>query len=445
MTNQAIELMTQVWPEGTHRNDSGEMVIGGVSLVEIAETYGTPVYIYDEATLRGSMRRYREAFGQALPGCRVVYAGKAFLSLGFVHLLVEEDLGLDVVSGGELYVGIKGGMAPSRISLHGNNKTHNELKMACDIGIGKIIVDNFDEIDMLEEICADRESPMTVLLRVNPGVDVHTHKKISTGMTDSKFGLPIIDGQAATAVARLARTRGLHLAGYHAHIGSQLFDAEASVDAIGELLDFALAMRNEHGVELEQLSPGGGFGIAYVPGDSPPNPETWAALISTAVREGCKSRNLPIPIVIIEPGRAIAGPAGVALYRVGSRKELPGVRTYVSVDGGMADNIRPTLYDAAYTAALANRESSHDTERVTIAGKYCESGDLLIEDIALPPLERDDLLAIPAAGAYCLAMASNYNMSLRPAVVLVHDGEVRKLRRRETFEDLVRLDETLGE
>jgi diaminopimelate decarboxylase len=331
-------------------------------------------------------------------------------------------------------------MPASRISLHGNNKTREELQLACDAGIGKVIVDNFDEIELLNSLCATREKPMTVMLRVNPGVDVHTHRKISTGMADSKFGLPIVDGQAAAAVELLAKAPGLHLAGYHAHIGSQLFDADASVDAIGELLDFALEMRDQHGVELEQLSPGGGFGIAYLDSDDPPSAERWAQVISDAVRTGCDARGLPLPVVTIEPGRAIAGPAGVALYRVGSRKELPGVRTYVSVDGGMSDNIRPTLYDAVYTAALANRGGGGDAERVTIAGKYCESGDVLIEDIELPRLERDDLIAVPAAGAYCLAMASNYNMSLRPAVVMVRDGVVREIRRRETFDDLVRLD-----
>ena len=440
MSTQATERMSQVWPKGTHRNADGELMVGGVSLVDVAEAHGTPVYIYDEQTLRRSMRQYHDAFARVLPGCNVVYAGKAFLSTAFVRILVEEDLGLDVVSGGELYVGLKGGMPASRISLHGNNKSPDELQMACDANIGKIIVDNFDEIELLAEICAERAAPINVMLRVNPGVDVHTHEKISTGMADSKFGLPIADGQAAAAVGQLVKLPGLHLVGYHAHIGSQLFDPEASIDAIGEMLDFAVRMREEHGVVLEQLSPGGGFGIAYLESDDPPAPEMWAETISLAIRKGCQSRGLPLPIVTLEPGRAIAGPSGVALYRVGARKELPGVRTYISVDGGMADNIRPTLYDAMYTAALANRPGDGSSEQVTIAGKYCESGDILIEDISLPRLMRGDLIAVPAAGAYCLAMASNYNMSLRPAVVMVDDGEVREIRRRETFDDLVRLD-----
>lgn len=440
MSTQVTETMSRVWPVDTHRNERGEMVIGGVSLVDLAKTFGTPTYVYDEATLRGAMRQFRDAFTRALPRSRVVFAGKAFLSTAFVKILVEEDLGLDVVSSGELYVGLRGGMPADRISLHGNNKSVDELKMACEAGIGKIIVDNFDEIEMLAALCADRETPMTVLLRLNPGVDVHTHKKISTGLADSKFGLPIVDGQAARAVEMLVRMPGLHLAGYHSHIGSQLFEGDASVDAIGELLDFAVEMRNQHGVELEQLSPGGGFGIAYLDEDTPPSPEVWADLISREIRTGCETRGLPLPVVVIEPGRAIAGPAGVALYTVGSRKELSGLRTYVSIDGGMADNIRPTLYEAVYTASLANRSGDGETERVTIAGKYCESGDILIEDIEMPRLKMGDLLAVPAAGAYCLAMASNYNMSLRPAVVMVNAGEASVIRRRETFEDLIRLD-----
>lgn len=432
--------MSNVWPVGTGRNAEGAMTIGGVAVPDIVREYGTPVYIYDAATLRGSMRAVRDAFAEALPGSRVVYAGKAFLARVLVQMLVDEGLGLDAVSAGELYVGLASGMPPAKMSLHGNNKGMDELRMAIDAGIGKIIVDNFDEIAMLRELTDGRETPVTVLLRVNPGVDVHTHKKISTGIADSKFGLPIADGQAARAVELLAAAPGLHLAGYHAHIGSQLFEAEAYIDAIDEILRFAVEMREAYGIELEQLSPGGGFGIAYVDADDPPAMEQWAMTLATAVKDGCTRHGLPVPIVTVEPGRSIVGRAGVAVYSVGTRKEIPGVRTYISVDGGMADNIRPTLYDAVYTAGLANREGGEATEEVTIAGKYCESGDILIEGITLPALQRGDLLAIPAAGAYSLAMASNYNMSLRPAVVMVEEGQVGVIRERETFEDLLRLD-----
>lgn len=433
--------MSDVWPLGTGRNAEGEMTIGGVSVVDIVRDHGTPVYIYDETTLRANMRAVRDAFTAALPASRVVYAGKAFLTKALVTMLIEEGLGLDAVSGGELYVGLQSGMPPERMSLHGNNKSRAELRMAIEAGIGKIIVDNLDEIEMLAELTTGLAQPMIVLLRVNPGVDVHTHKKISTGIADSKFGLPIADGQAAHAVQRLTEIPGIHLAGYHAHIGSQLFEPEPYIDAIDEILRFAAVMREDHGVELEQLSPGGGFGIAYVDADDPPAMTRWAGIVAGAVTHGCERHGLAVPVVTVEPGRSIVGRAGVAVYEVGTRKKIPGVRTYVAVDGGMADNIRPTLYEAVYTANLANREGDGATEEVTIAGKYCESGDILIEGITVPVLKQGDLLAIPAAGAYSLAMASNYNMSLRPAIVMVRDGQARVIRRRESFEDLLRLDQ----
>jgi len=430
-----------VWPAATARTEEGTLTIGGVALTEIAATYGTPTYVYDEATLRTTARAFHDAFTQAYPKARVVYAGKAFLTTALVRIIAEERLGLDVVSGGELFVGLHAGMPAHEISLHGNNKSRTELAEAIDAGIGKIVVDNLHEIDLLAALTAGRTEPVTVLLRLNPGVDVHTHAKISTGVADSKFGLPIADGQAEAAVARIAQIPGLHLAGYHAHVGSQLFDADATTEAISALIAFAADMRATHGVELEQLSPGGGFGIAYVDAETPIPVATWATLIADAVRDACAAHDLPLPTLTVEPGRAIVGPAGIALYEVGSRKDLAGIRTYVSVDGGMADNIRPTLYGATYTAEIANRAGESDSaEKVTIAGKFCESGDLLIEDIALPRLEAGDLLAIPAAGAYCLAMASNYNLALKPAVVLVRDGAHRLIRRRETYADLLHLD-----
>ncbi len=436
--------MTSVWPQDTGRNAAGEVTIEGVSVASIVQEYGSPVYVYSETTLRTAMRAWKQAMSDRLPGSRVVYAGKAYLCTSVATMLLEEGLGLDCVSDGELFVGLNAGMKPEMLSLHGNNKGRNELELALEAGIGKIIVDNFDEIDLLaeliDELNEEISAPMTVLLRLNPGVDVHTHKKISTGLADSKFGLPIADGQAERAVIRLLQVPGLHLAGYHAHVGSQLFDADAHTAAIADMIGFAAEMKAKHGVDLEMFSPGGGFGIGYLDVDTPIDPAHWVGLLGDAIEAACKLHGLPIPIVVIEPGRAIAGPAGVALYTVGSRKELPGIRTYVSVDGGMADNIRPALYDASYTAVIANRVAEEPLETVTIAGKYCESGDLLIENIDLPSPQPGDLLAVPAAGAYCLAMASNYNMSLKPAVVMVHRGESRLIRRRESFADLIRLD-----
>ncbi|MCO5214875.1 MAG: diaminopimelate decarboxylase [Thermomicrobiales bacterium] len=435
--------MTEVWPMGTHRNDVGEIVVGEVSVAELAHSYGTPLYVYDETTLRSAMRGWQDALSSRLPHSRAVYAGKAFLCTAIAEIVAEEGLGLDCVSDGELFVGLNAGVPPHLLSLHGNNKGRNELEMALEAKIGKIIVDNFNEIDLLEELTAEHDEPMTVLLRLNPGVDVHTHRKISTGVADSKFGLPISDGQAERAVAKLVNIPGVRLAGYHAHVGSQLFDTDAHTGAISDMLAFAAKMRVSYGVELEIFSPGGGFGISYLDQDTPLDPAHWIETIASTIEAGCAENGLPLPMVIIEPGRAIAGPAGIAVYTLGARKQLDGIRTYVSVDGGMADNIRPALYDARYTAEIANRDGSggpHET--VTIAGKYCESGDLLIEDIDLPVSHEGDLLAIPAAGAYCLAMASNYNMSLKPAVALVNNGSTRLIRRRESFADLIRLDIT---
>lgn len=428
------------WPVTTRRNAEGAMEIGGVSLPDLAERHGTPLYVFDEVTLRQTARQFREAFANAYPRSRVVYAGKAFLTTALVQILREEGLGLDVVSGGELFVALRGGMPATEISFHGNNKTPRELSEALAAGVGKIVIDNDYEISLLEELTTGRKHPLTVMIRLNPGVDVHTHRKISTGVADSKFGFPIRDGQAEAAVVRVMASPGMHLAGFHAHVGSQLYDGEATLAAIAELLDFAVEMRQRHGFVLEHLSPGGGFGVAHLDGDRPPGLESWASLIGATVAEGCASRELPLPMLTLEPGRAIVGPAGVALYTTGSSKVLPGIRTYVSVDGGMADNIRPSLYDAQYTAEIANRIAGEPEGDITIAGKFCESGDLLIEGLPFPRVVPGDLLAIPAAGAYTLAMASNYNFAPRPAVVLVADGKARVIRRRETYDDLVRCD-----
>ncbi len=426
------------WPRTTRRDDAGVLEVGGASLVDLATKYGTPLYVFDEASIREAAREFRDTFAAAYPRSRVVYAGKAFLSTTLVGILREEGIGLDVVSGGELYIGLRGGMPPEEISLHGNNKTPRELREALAAGCGKIVIDNEYEISLLEEMTADLTEPVTVMIRLNPGVDVHTHRKISTGVADSKFGFPIGDGQAEAAVVRLKAVPGLRLVGLHAHVGSQLFDSDANTAAIDELLAFASDMKNRQGFEMEHLSPGGGFGIAHTDDDAPLAVAAWAERLAAAVTAGCERHGLPLPTVTIEPGRAIAGPAAVAVYTVGATKALPEIRTYVSVDGGMADNIRPALYEARYAAALANRDDAASAQAVTIAGKFCESGDILIEDVVLPALSPGDLLAIPAAGAYTLSMASNYNAAPRPAVVLAGNGVARAIRRRETYHDLVR-------
>lgn len=427
------------WPRTAAWSPGNELMIGGVSLPALARRYGTPLYVFDEATIRAAIREFRAAFAAVYPRSRVVYAGKALLAPWLVSILRAEQIGLDVVSGGELFIGLKGGMPPGEISLHGNNKSRQELASALAAGAGKIIIDNDDEISLLDDLTRHRPAPVEVLIRINPGVDVHTHRKISTGVADSKFGLPITDGQAEAAVARIQAMPGLRLVGLHAHVGSQLFDEQSTTAAIEALLDFAATMRERHEFSLEHLSPGGGFGIAYTDNDQPMAIAGWAQALSRAVQAGCERHRLPLPIMTIEPGRSIIGPAGVALYTTGARKSLPGIRQYHAVDGGMADNIRPALYEARYTASLTNRRpEEEEPHSITIAGKYCESGDLLIEGVELPSIQPGDLLAIPAAGAYTLSMASNYNAALRPAVVLVGDGAAHCVRKRDTLDDLLR-------
>lgn len=426
-----------LWPDTTTRGRDGELVIGGVSAPTLAAEYGTPLYVFDEVTLRERARHFVRCFREVYPRSRVVYAGKAFLSPAIAAMLWSEGLGLDVVSGGELYAGLAAGVPASAMTFHGNNKSEAELREAVDAGIGRIAIDNLWEIELLERVIATTDRTVPVLLRLNPGVDAHTHAKMLTGATDSKFGMPIASGAAARAVTRIQGVHGLTLVGYHAHVGSQIFDPQLVRSTLERMLAFASEMRDQHGVVPEAIDPGGGFGVATEPGAGDVSVEKWAAAAASAIRAGCERHDLPLPELTVEPGRAIVAPAGVALYRVGARKEIDGVRTYVSVDGGMADNIRPSLYGARYTAALANRNSDDDVERVTIAGKYCESGDVLISDAQLPRLSPGDLLAVASTGAYCLPMASNYNLAPRPAVVLVHEGKSRPIRRRETYDDLL--------
>lgn len=431
-----------LWPMTATRDARGALQVAGVSLDALADEYGTPLYVFDVATIREQCRRYTRAFDGVWPRPRVVYAGKAGMSRALLEIIAAEGLWLDVVSGGELAYALACGFPAGRIHFHGNNKTPDELRLALDSGIDTIAIDNFDEIDLLAELTSGRAARQTVLVRVNPGIDVHTHDYRKTGIPDSKFGLGIQNGQAEEAVRRIQAVPGLRLNGFHAHIGSQIFEIEPFVDTVETLFGFAGRMRDAHGVEIDEISPGGGLGIPYEATDPDAGVEDYVGAIAACARESAAQLGMAPPVLTIEPGRTIVGQAGVAVYTVGVRKEIPGVRTYVSVDGGMADNIRPALYGAAYTAELVGRPSDGDLAPVTIAGKYCESGDILIECVALPPLSPGDRLAIPAAGAYCLAMASNYNQALRPAVVFIEDGESRLTQRRETVDDLLRRDVT---
>jgi diaminopimelate decarboxylase len=433
------------WPDTSRRDDGGALEIGGVSVLELAETFGTPLYVYDEVTLRSRARAIHDAFLTTYPKSSVVYAGKAYLSPALVHILHQEGLGLDVVSGGEIAAGLLAGVDPARMVFHGNNKSRQELAEAVDAGVGLIAIDNDHEISLLSEVAKRRGRDVRVVLRLNPGVDPHTHDKMRTGAVDSKFGFPVWDHQAEQAVLRLARPPGLRLVGYHAHVGSQIFDAHLVAETIAVTLAFAARVRDGSGFTPEVVIPGGGFGVADDVSGSDVSISTWAVAAADALKQGCALHQFELPRLIVEPGRAIVGPAGVTIYEVGARKRIDGARTYVSVDGGMADNIRPALYEARYSAVLASRDGrGQGSEVVTIAGKYCESGDLLIRDIELPSLRPGDLLAVPMTGAYCLAMASNYNLAPRPAAVLVNDGNARLIRRRESYADMLRTEMAPG-
>ncbi|GIW07399.1 MAG: diaminopimelate decarboxylase [Dehalococcoidia bacterium] len=429
--------LAAVFPLTAQASGNG-MSIGGCDLADLAHRFGTPLYVFDEVTLRAQLGAFRDEFRARYPDVLPLYASKAYVGFALLRILQEEGYGLDVVSGGELAFARAVGYPVETIYFHGNNKTPHELAEALATGIGRYVVDNFYELDTLDRLAGEQGVRAKVLLRVSPGIDPHTHHKTTTGIVDSKFGFTIANGQASEALRRAAAAPNLDLIGIHSHLGSPIFEIEPYVEAIDVVLDFIAAHRDVPGFRLDELSPGGGFAIQYLADTPPPTPADYAEGILPPLCAALDGRQLGRPRLFIEPGRAIVGRAGVALYTAGARKEIPGVRTYVSVDGGMADNIRPALYDSRYEVAVVNRLAEPASETVTIAGKYCESGDLLAQNVALPAIEAGDLVAMPAAGAYAPAMASNYNMAVKPAIVLVRDGEARLIRRRETYEDLMR-------
>jgi diaminopimelate decarboxylase len=430
--------LQSIFPLTAGVNAAGHLTLGGCDTVELAHTYGTPLYVFDEATLRAQCRAFTDAFARRYANAMVAYAAKAYAGVALLRLVADEGLGLDVVSGGELAIALAAGFPPERIHLHGNNKAPAELREALTAGIGRIVVDNLDELALVETIAAEAGRRADILLRLAPGVDPHTHAKITTGVLDTKFGLAIQTGDADTAVERALASPHLALHGYHCHIGSQVFEKESYPEAVAVMLGFAARMRDRHGYVPAEFSPGGGFAVQYVADQPAPPADVYAALVVDAMHAACERHGLPLPRLFVEPGRSIVARAGVALYTVGARKVIPGVRTYVSVDGGMADNIRPAMYDARYEALVANRAAAEPDETVTVAGKYCESGDILIRDVALATPHAGDTLAVPTAGAYCIPMASNYNAAPRPAIVFVRDGTARLVRRRESYEDLLR-------
>jgi diaminopimelate decarboxylase len=430
-------LVPILWPQTVTRADDGALRAGGVDVRDIVREFGTPAYVFDEADFRARCRQFRRAFG----GADVYYAGKAFLCKAVVRAIAQEGLSLDVCTGGELAVALAAGMPPERIGVHGNNKSPSELHRAVTAGVGRIIVDSFDEIERLTDIARATKSRPRVLVRVTVGVEAHTHEYIATAHEDQKFGFSLSGGAAAEAVRRILADGVLELRGLHSHIGSQIFDTSGFEVSARRVLKLHADIFGEHGVALPELDLGGGFGIAYTTQDSPAEPDELAGALMKIVKQECAALHLEVPHLSVEPGRAIVGPSMFTLYEVGTVKDVDGIRTYVSVDGGMSDNIRTALYDAAYSATIAGRASAEPPILARVVGKHCEAGDIVVKDEFLPAdVRAGDLLAVPGTGAYCRSMASNYNHVPRPPVVAVADGAARLIVRRETEDDLLRLD-----
>ncbi len=421
-------------------NAAGHLEIGGCDAVELAKEYGTPLYVMDEAFIRQNCRTYRDAFRSAYPESEVIYASKVFSTRAICQLVKEEGLGLDIVSAGELFTALSVGFPAERMYFHGNNKTPEELEMALEKGVGRIIVDSFHEIELLNGLAARMGKKAGILLRLSPGIDAHTHHYIKTGTIDSKFGFCIANGQAMQAVLEAEDAQSLELWGVHCHIGSQIFDLDSYNEAARTMMEFVRDMTEKIGKPVRELNLGGGLGIYYSEGDSPRAVTLYADCVASAVKSCAAEFGLQQPKIIVEPGRSLVGEAGTTLYTIGSIKDIPDVRKYVAVDGGMTDNPRPALYQAKYEAALANRMNDDAAETVSIAGKCCESGDMLIWDIELPVAQSGDILAVSSTGAYNYSMSSNYNRNVKPAVVFVKDGKARTVVKRETFEDLIRND-----
>jgi diaminopimelate decarboxylase len=431
------DLEPSVWPVSAARSTDGVLTLGGVDVRDLAAEFGTPSFVLDEVDFRSRCGSWRDAFA----GADVYYAGKAFLCTTVARWVAEEGLSLDVCTGGELAVALAAGFPVERLLFHGNNKSVAELTRAVDARVGRVVIDSFEELVRLAAIAERAGTRQAVYLRVTPGVEAHTHEYVATGQEDQKFGFSLASGAAAEAVRRVLGLPALELLGLHCHIGSHIFDTRGFSLAAHRMVGLLAEVRDEHGVELPELDLGGGLGIAYTAADDPMPVKEVADGLRAIVERECAATALAVPRLAVEPGRAIAGPTTVTLYEVGTVKDLPGLRTYVSIDGGMSDNIRTALYDARYTAVLASRRSSAEPRNVTLCGKHCESGDIVVHDVPLPSdLAPGDLVAVPASGAYHRSMASNYNHVPRPPVVAVRDGSARVIVRRETEDDLLRLD-----
>jgi diaminopimelate decarboxylase len=437
-TSEAPELA--LFPLTAEVNNQGHLVIGGCDVVDLAKEFGTPLYLFDESTLRHRCREFKEEFCKYYPDTLVIYASKAFLNRALAFIFKEEGLGLDVVSGGEFSIAHSVDFPLDKVYFHGNNKTPEELNLALDLGVGRIVVDNFYELELLNELAGQRGINQDILLRLTPGVESHTHQYTTTGTIESKFGFPLATGQAEEAVNQALSASNLNLLGFHFHLGSPVPEIQPYELAIELVLRFAQEMGKKFGFDLREFDVGGGFAVPYTLDSEVPTIADYAKAVTGKLNGLISGLGLSRPRLIIEPGRAIVGQAGVALYKVGAIKEIPGIKKYVCIDGGMSDNIRPALYGAKYEALVANKASEAEREVVTIAGKLCESGDILVRDISLATVHPDDLIAIPVCGAYSIPMSSNYNAMPRPAIIMAKEGRGRLIRRRETYQDLMSLD-----
>lgn len=421
-------------------NKAGHLIIGGVDSLKLAKEYGTPLVVYDVSQIRNQIRAFKKVFEEEQVNYAVSYASKAFASIVMYQVANEEGAYTDVVSAGELYTAMKANFPMERVSFHGNNKSKEELEMAVKNHVGKIMIDNFYEINLLNQVLEEQDSEINVMLRITPGISAHTHEYDQTGQVDRKFGFDLKSGQADKALQEVLKNQRMHMLGIHAHIGSQIFELNGFEMAAAKLVDVAAAWRKNYDYTAQVINVGGGFGIKYVQEDHPLKPEEFVKAIVKTIKDEATKHNFPLPEIDIEPGRSIVGPAGYNLYKVGSMKEIPGLVPYVAVDGGMGDNIRPALYQAKYETVLANDPQRKASQEFHVAGKYCESGDILA-DAKLPSLKAGDILAMLDTGAYGYSMASNYNRNPRPAVVFAEDGKAQVVIRRESLEDLVHLDQ----
>lgn len=422
-------------------NPEGNLTIGGADTIVLAKSFGTPLYVMDENLMVENMRSYKDAIDAYYGGHGMVfYASKAFTCKEMARLVHREGLGMDVVSGGEMYTALSADFPAGRLCLHGNNKTLSELQMAIENGVGRIVADSGEELSIIDALAKTLKKRPKVLLRIKPGVEAHTHEFIMTGQNDSKFGVSLEDGEAFRVMQGTYRYENLEIAGVHSHIGSQIFDEKPFILAAQRLVEFIARVKKELGIKLYEMNLGGGFGIKYTQSDKPKPYKTYMKNLITGISSACERFEIEKPFLIVEPGRSIVGAAGITLYEAGAVKDIPNVRKYVSVDGGMADNPRYIMYEAEYEALLASKPYADKEETVTIAGRCCESGDIIIKDIKLPKIARGDIIAVLSTGAYNYSMSSNYNRLPRPAVVMVRDGVPRIVVKRETFESLVRND-----